>query len=210
MQSGAMAAYPPYGFLYRRKARYESLRRLCDVFVSLFGLLATSPLLAAAALAIKLDDGGSVLFTQRRVGRYGRIFVMFKLRTMRADGCGDALKPQDAGDPRITRVGKHLRRLSIDEVPQLYNVLRGDMTLVGPRPEMPFIVRQYQPWQQLRHFAPPGITGLWQVTCRATVPLQRPEATALDVDYIRRGSTLTDGAILIRTIAALFTARGAY
>jgi lipopolysaccharide/colanic/teichoic acid biosynthesis glycosyltransferase len=210
MMNDATPITPPHGFAYRTNPGYESMRRVVDVVVSCVALVAIAPLLAAAALAIKLDDGGPIFFTQRRVGRFGRLFAMHKLRTMRTAGCGDALKPSSSRDARITRVGAHLRRLSIDELPQLFNVLRGDMTLVGPRPEMPFIVRQYEPWQQLRHFAPPGITGLWQVTCRSTIPLQHPEATALDVEYVRSESTFTDGAILFKTVWALFSARGAY
>jgi len=201
---------PPYGFAYQENTGYLIARRVVDCVVSAAALVAVAPLILFAALAIVLEDGGPVLFTQSRVGRFGRLFAMYKLRTMRRTVCGDALKPADGRDARITNVGRYLRRLSIDEVPQLFNVLRGDMTLVGPRPEMPFLVRQYAPWQQLRHIATPGVTGLWQVTCRSTMPLHRPEATALDVEQIARGSLAADGAILFRTVWSLFSAPGAY
>jgi lipopolysaccharide/colanic/teichoic acid biosynthesis glycosyltransferase len=201
---------PPYGFAYQENAGYLAARRIFDVVVCTIALLLLAPVIFVAALAIKLEDRGPVFFKQTRVGRFGRLFPMYKLRTMRSEACGDALKPSGGGDTRMTKVGQLLRRLSIDELPQLLNVLRGEMTLVGPRPEMPFLVRRYAPWQQLRHIATPGITGLWQVTCRATVPLQRPEATALDLEYISRGSLFGDGAILLRTFWSLLTARGAY
>ena len=201
---------PPYGFVYRQNRHYLIPRRILDCIVSAVALTVFAPVILAAALAIVLEDGGSPLFTQMRVGRFGRLFRMYKLRTMRRTGCGDALKPAHGRDARITNVGRSLRRLSIDELPQLVNVLRGDMTLVGPRPEMPFLVRQYVPWQQLRHIETPGVTGLWQVTCRSTIPLHRPEATALDVELISRGSLARDGAILLRTVWSLLSAAGAH
>jgi lipopolysaccharide/colanic/teichoic acid biosynthesis glycosyltransferase len=201
---------PPYGFVYEEDNRYLIARRIVDVIVSVTVLVLFAPVLLMAAAAIKLEDRGPVLFVQRRVGRFGRLFPMLKLRTMRISGCNDALKPLSGNDPRITNVGRYLRRLSIDEFPQLFNVLRGDMTLVGPRPEMPFIVRQYAAWQQLRHIATPGITGLWQVTCRSNISLHRPEATALDVQYISRGSFGGDISIILRTLSSLLFPRGAH
>jgi len=129
---------PPYGFVYEEDNRYLIARRIVDVIVSVTVLVLFAPVLLMAAAAIKLEDRGPVLFVQRRVGRFGRLFPMLKLRTMRISGCNDALKPLSGNDPRITNVGRYLRRLSIDEFPQLFNVLRGDMTLVGPRPEVPF------------------------------------------------------------------------
>jgi lipopolysaccharide/colanic/teichoic acid biosynthesis glycosyltransferase len=127
---------------------------------------------------------------------------------MRIDACKDAMKPNSSKDSRITRVGRILRKLSIDELPQLLNVLWGDMALVGPRPEMPFVVRKYEPWQHLRHLETPGITGLWQVTSRKTIPLQHPKATALDLEYIRAGSPTRDLRMLLRTVRSLFSTRG--
>jgi lipopolysaccharide/colanic/teichoic acid biosynthesis glycosyltransferase len=200
----------PPRFLYRENHGYRRFARCIDVVVASLALVVAAPVLAVAALAIKMDDGGRIFFVQKRVGRFGRLFDVYKLRTMRTEACSDELSPTQAHDTRITRVGRYLRKLSIDELPQLSNVLRGEMALVGPRPEMPFVVRQYAPWQQLRHMVTPGITGLWQVECRSVLPLHRPEATALDLKYISSASPLTDGAILVKTVRAIFSSHGAY
>jgi|HubBroStandDraft_1064217.scaffolds.fasta_scaffold94417_2 lipopolysaccharide/colanic/teichoic acid biosynthesis glycosyltransferase len=192
----------------RRSARFA--RRALDVLVAIVALIVTAPLLLVAAAAIVAEDRGPVLFTQRRVGRFERLFTIYKLRTMRVDMCEDRLTPSTSGDARLTRVGRVLRRTSIDELPQLLNVIRGDMTLIGPRPEMPFIVREYAPWQHLRHLAAPGITGLWQVTCRSQIPLHRPEATLLDLEYIRRASPSTDLKILLETVRVVVNGQGAH
>ncbi len=200
----------PPEFLYRENHAYRRVARCIDVAVASLALIVAAPILAVAAVAIKAEDGGPILFVQKRVGRFGRLFDVYKLRTMRSDACGDQLSPTQARDSRITRIGRYLRKLSIDELPQLFNVLRGEMALVGPRPEMPFVVRQYAPWQQLRHMVTPGITGLWQVECRSVVPLHRPEATALDLKYITSASPITDGAILVKTVRAIFSSHGAY
>ncbi len=208
--SQAAAELAPPRFFYRENRSYRRLARCIDVVVASLGLVVASPVIALAALAIKLEDGGPVLFVQRRVGRFGKLFDVYKLRTMRVDVCGDDLSPTQSRDARITAVGRRLRKLSIDELPQLFNVIKGEMALVGPRPEMPFIVKQYAPWQQLRHLVTPGITGLWQVECRSVVPLHRPEATALDLKYIASASPLTDGAILMKTVRAVLSPHGAY
>jgi len=204
------AVHPPFGFAYRPRPEYHVARRVLGVAVAMLAIVATSPIVVTAALLIKLEDGGPIFFSQRRVGRFGRLFPIYKLRTMRVDACSDAMKPDSSKDARITSVGRVLRKLSIDELPQLYNVLRGDMSLVGPRPEMPFIVSKYQPWQHLRHLETPGITGLWQVTSRKTIPLQHPKATALDLDYIRAGSPMRDLRILLRTVRSLLSTRGVH
>jgi lipopolysaccharide/colanic/teichoic acid biosynthesis glycosyltransferase len=196
-------------FWYRESVGYGRRRRLVDVIVASAALLCSAPILFVAAIAIKWEDGGPIFFRQQRVGRYGRLFTMVKLRTMSTTACGDARKP-GAGDVRVTRVGRVLRRTSIDELPQFINVLRGEMSVVGPRPEMPFIVRSYQSWQHLRLLAPPGITGLWQTTCRSTIPLDHPDATLLDLDYIRNATAAGDVALIARTIGALFSMRGAF
>ena len=196
--------------IYRQQRTYGTARRAIDFAVALAALVIAAPVLAAAALAIIIEDGGPILFKQRRIGRFGRPFTIYKLRTMRTAACGDAYKPEAGVDPRITRVGRVLRKLSIDELPQFANVVRGDMAVVGPRPEMPFIVRRYERWQHLRSLAPPGITGLWQTTVRSTVPLHRPEATLIDLDYVRRASTTFDLALVAQTFAALLIRRGAF
>jgi len=198
------------GFVYRIDRRYRRLKRVADIAIALLAVPIASPVLLAAAVSIKLEDGGPVLFVQKRVGKYGKLFNLYKLRTMRVEACGDALSPSAKGDQRITRVGAILRKLSIDELPQLYNVIRGELAIVGPRPEMPFIVKEYLPWQQLRHVVVPGITGLWQVECRSTIPLHRPEATSLDLRYIEKASPLTDSLILFKTARAIMWPNGAY
>ncbi len=196
--------------VFRENVQYVRLRRLIDVTVATVMLAVAAPILIVAAACIVLEDGSPVLFRQRRVGRFGKLFTIYKLRTMKKEKCVDGLSPTDGRDPRITRSGAWLRRLSIDEIPQLINVLIGDMALVGPRPEMPFIVRNYESWQHLRHLVTPGVTGFWQTTCRSTVPLHLPEATMLDLDYIAQASHGTDAAVLVRTIRSLISTEGAY
>lgn len=196
--------------IFRERPRYEATRRALDCAVALTALIVASPILLAAMIAIKLEDRGPVFFSQKRVGRFERLFVIYKLRTMRTEQCSDAISPSTAKDDRITRVGRFLRKTSIDELPQLLNVVRGEMALVGPRPEMPFIVKRYESWQHLRHLVTPGLTGLWQTTCRKTVPLHFPQATEIDLDYIRTASHATNGAIVVRTLQVLVAPRGAY
>ncbi len=195
---------------FRHDAAYAVRQRAFDVAIAGTALALASPILTLASVAIWLEDGAPVLFKQQRVGRFGRPFTIYKLRTMGTDACGDALSPSTSKDSRVTRVGKWLRKASIDELPQLFNVLRGDMAIVGPRPEMPFIVDSYLPWQHLRHLVKPGITGLWQTSCRSQIPLHRPEATKIDLEYIRTASTTTDSQLVLRTFGALFSTNGAY
>jgi len=167
------------------------------------GLALTSPVLAAAAVAIKLDDGGPVLYRQRRVGRDGVEFELLKLRTMEvgAESRGAGLAV-NAGDPRITRVGRLLRRLSLDELPQLWNVLRGDMSLIGPRPTLSYQVERYSTRQRRRLDVKPGITGWAQIHGRARLPWD--ERIELDVWYVEHRTPLLDLKILARTPLALF------
>jgi lipopolysaccharide/colanic/teichoic acid biosynthesis glycosyltransferase len=123
---------------------------------------------------------------------------------------GDRLSPRSPGDSRITRVGKFLRTTSIDELPQLLNVVRGDMALIGPRPEMPFVVHSYDRWQHLRHLMTPGLTGIWQTTARKTIALERPEATLMDLQYIATSSVSLDIALFARTVVATVLPKGAF
>ncbi len=183
------------------------MNRALDVALAGAGLLVTSPLLAAAALATKLEDGGSVLYRQTRVGKDGRDFELLKLRTMveGAEGMGAGFAV-DEGDPRITRVGSFLRRTSIDELPQLWNVLRGDMSVIGPRPTLRYQVEQYDERQRRRLEVRPGLTGWAQVNGRAA--LSWPERIELDVWYVENRSPKVDLQILVRTPLALF--RGTY
>jgi lipopolysaccharide/colanic/teichoic acid biosynthesis glycosyltransferase len=171
------------------------------------------------AIAIKLDSRGSIFYRQLRVGKDGTYFFMLKFRSMRQDAerVLEELRQQNEAtgplfkmrnDPRVTRVGRILRRLSLDELPQLFNVLRGEMSLVGPRPPIPSEVAKYEEWQFGRLRAVPGITGLWQVSGRSDVPFH--DMVRLDLHYIRNWSLALDLAILLRTIPAVLTSRGAY
>jgi lipopolysaccharide/colanic/teichoic acid biosynthesis glycosyltransferase len=186
------------------KGRGDTLKRALDVVGAGAGLALASPLLAVAAAAVKLEDGGPVFYRQRRVGQEGEAFDLLKLRTMvvgaERQGAGWAV---DEGDPRITRVGRALRRLSIDEVPQLWNVLRGEMSLVGPRPTLAYQVERYSERQRRRLEVKPGITGWAQVNGRAR--LKWADRIELDVWYVENRSTWVDLKILVRTPMALFT-----
>jgi lipopolysaccharide/colanic/teichoic acid biosynthesis glycosyltransferase len=179
------------------------VNRALDAAIAGVGLAVASPVLAAAAVAIKLDDGGPVLYRQRRVGLHGGEFELLKLRTMRVgaerEGAGYAV---NEGDPRITRVGRMLRRLSLDEIPQLWNVVRGDMSLIGPRPTLAYQVEQYTARQRRRLDVKPGITGWAQIHGRARLPWA--DRIELDVWYVEHRSPLLDLKILARTPAALF------
>jgi lipopolysaccharide/colanic/teichoic acid biosynthesis glycosyltransferase len=206
-----MTTFPQVPTLvYRENRTFRRLRRAFDITVASCALVVAAPILAVACAAIVLEDQGPVLFRQRRAGRFERTFTIYKLRTMRLDSCDDRPSPTTGTDRRITRVGRFLRKTSIDELPQLLNVLLGDMSLIGPRPEMPMMVGRYESWQHLRHLVSPGITCIWQTTCRSTVPLDRPQATALDLDYIERASPLLDVSLLIRTVLSIVLPKGAY
>jgi lipopolysaccharide/colanic/teichoic acid biosynthesis glycosyltransferase len=179
------------------------VNRALDVVGASLGLALASPFLAAAAIAIKLDDRGPVLYRQQRVGKDGHEFELVKLRTMvvgaERQGAGWAV---NHGDTRITRVGSVLRRISLDEVPQLWNVVRGEMSLIGPRPTLAYQVEQYTPHQRRRLDVRPGITGWAQVQGRASLPWE--ERIELDVWYVDNRSPWLDLKILARTPLALF------
>lgn len=198
------------GLIFRENLRYVRYKRCFDIVAGLLALVLLTPVLLLACALILVEDGRPVFFRQRRVGRFGKLFVMYKLRTMRKENCGDRLSPASRFDSRITRIGSWLRRFSIDEIPQLVNVIRGEMALVGPRPEMPFVVRKYAGWQRLRHLVTPGITGLWQVECRKSVPLHSPEATMLDLHYILHASGSNDALLLVKTVRTLIFTEGAF
>lgn len=187
---------------------YRFMKRSFDLLVgTLVGLLFVL-LLPLIALAIKLDSPGPVFFVHERVGKNGALFQMWKFRTMRSDVAAYAVAPNQAHDPRVTRVGAFLRKTSLDELPQIYNVLKGDMSIVGPRPEMPFIVAKYNDWQRKRLEVLPGITGLWQIMGRKDLPLH--ENLEYDFYYIKNRSLLLDIAIVLKTISTVLTGRGAY
>ncbi|MFZ2361509.1 MAG: sugar transferase [Anaerolineae bacterium] len=194
-------------------------KRGIDVLGSALGLLILSPLLAIVAVAIRLDSPGPVIFSQPRVGRDGRLFKVYKFRTMVKDA--DQIKDQVRhlneaqgpmfkirDDPRVTRMGRFLRRTSLDELPQFWNSLRGDMSLVGPRPALPDEVADYADWHRKRLATAPGITGLWQVSGRSDLPFD--EMVLLDIYYIENWSPLLDLSILLRTLPSVLARSGAY
>jgi len=195
------------------------VKRGFDLFCGLIALLLTLPLMGLITLAIWVDDGWPVIFRQKRVGENGRIFDMYKFRTMvkdaeklrtlveHTDENGNLIHKSEH-DPRVTRIGRFLRRFSLDELPQFFNVVFGTMSLVGPRPEMPYLVEKYQPWQRKRFAVPPGLTGWWQVTGRSERAMHLH--TEDDLYYIQNYSLFFDIQILIRTIWAVLVGRGAY
>jgi lipopolysaccharide/colanic/teichoic acid biosynthesis glycosyltransferase len=192
------------------RRRGNALNRALDVLIAGTGLVVSSPFLAVSALAVKLDGRGPVLYRQTRVGLDGRDFELLKLRTMVVGaeklGAGYAV---DQGDSRITRVGRLLRRTSLDELPQLWNVVRGDMSVIGPRPTLRYQVEQYDDRQRHRLDVRPGITGWAQIHGRAALPWA--DRIELDLWYVRHHSWKTDLLILLRTPLSLFggTYRGA-
>ncbi|HZC74422.1 MAG TPA: sugar transferase [Gaiellaceae bacterium] len=183
------------------------MNRVADVALGASALVLASPVLALAALAVKLEDGGPVLYRQTRVGRDGVDFELLKIRTMvvGAETMGAGLSV-NRGDPRITRAGRLLRKLSLDELPQLWNVVRGEMSMIGPRPTLRYQVEQYDERQRRRLDVKPGITGWAQVNGRAALPWA--DRIELDVWYVEHRSPLLDLRILARTPLALF--RGTY
>jgi exopolysaccharide biosynthesis polyprenyl glycosylphosphotransferase len=195
------------------------LKRVIDVLISALGLIMLSPVLLLVALALKLDSPGPIIFRQVRVGRGGREFVCFKFRSM----CVDAEarlnelreKNESSGplfkmrhDPRLTRMGRLLRRTSMDELPQLWNILRGEMSLIGPRPAIPAEVTQYEAWHRRRLEASPGLTGLWQVSGRSNLTFD--EMVLLDIYYIENWSPVLDLQIMLKTIPTVILGAGAY
>lgn len=196
---------------------YQWCKHALDVTLATLLLLLLLPLLLAITVGIWLTCGRPSLFRQVRIGRGGRPFVMYKFRTMRPDrrkraepyaGPDRRRTHKSPHDPRVTRLGRFLRRTSLDELPQLLNVLTGDMSLVGPRPELPEIVARYAPWQHQRHLVRPGITGWWQVQGRSHRPMH--EHTELDLYYVAHRSVMLDVWILLRTLPAVLGRRDAF
>jgi exopolysaccharide biosynthesis polyprenyl glycosylphosphotransferase len=195
------------------------LKRAVDFTFSLGVLILSAPLMALIALSIKLDSPGPVLFGQERVGQGGKRFTCYKFRSMTVDaeeqkellrGLNEADGPlfKIKHDPRRTRLGRLLRRFSLDEIPQFYNVLRGEMSLIGPRPALPAEVAEYQPWHMRRLDIAPGITGLWQVSGRSELPFD--EMALLDIYYAEQWSPALDLKIFLRTIPTVIFGDGAY
>ena len=199
---------------------YGKTKRSMDCLLAGLGLLILSPFFALLAIAIKLDSPGPVLFSQTRVGQGGATFRCWKFRSMYIDAeqRKSALQQENEmnggttfkmrRDPRITRVGRFIRKASIDELPQLWNVVVGDMSLVGPRPPLPSEVATYNPFERQRLMAKPGITCIWQVSGRSEIPFQ--QQVRLDIEYIVKRSVKMDLILLLRTIPAVLLGRGAY
>ena len=191
-------------------------KRALDLFISIVALTLLMPVLLVVGALVAVSMGRPVLFRQQRVGRDGEIFTVLKFRTMREDrraspvgawnGEDRRLTHKTEHDPRHTAAGRVLRMLSLDELTQLWNVVRGDMSIVGPRPELVHIVGRYQPWQHARHQVRPGLTGLWQVSRRGSTPMH--EATDIDLHYVDRLSFATDLRILLSTPAAVLKRTG--
>lgn len=203
----------------RELVRSVKGKRLFDTFLALAMLVAILPLFLATALAVKLSSPGPIFFVQRRIGLCGNRFWMLKFRSMyrdaekrrreivaQSDRQGICIKLKR--DPRITPVGRFLRRWSLDELPQLLNVIAGNMSMVGPRPALEEEVAAYPSYAHRRHDVPPGITGLWQVSGRADIGFEK--MIELDLEYIRRTSIYFDALILLRTIGVVLTGKGAY
>ncbi len=187
---------------------YDISKRIFDLTIAILGLIISLPIWIFIAIAIKFDSRGPVIFKQERVGKNGEIFTMYKFRTMYKETPKFSYAPSDKNDPRITHVGRFLRSTSLDELPQLLNVVKGEMSIVGPRPEMPFIVEQYEDWQRKRLEVLPGITGLWQILGRKDLPLH--ENLEYDFYYIKNRSFWLDISIILKTIPVLLKQKGAY
>ena len=203
----------------RLSSSQRLVKRVVDVTLSAILLILALPLLLIVAIGVLITSRGPIIFAQDRIGEGMRPFKMYKFRTMvkdaenrqneitKVDENGNIIH-KDPDDPRVTRFGKFLRRTSIDELPQLINVIKGDMSLVGPRPEMPWIVSLYEPWQKKRFEIPAGMTGWWQINGRAGTMMHL--STEDDLYYIQNYSIWLDFVILLRTIPAVISRRGAF
>ncbi len=204
-------------------ASYRAAKRGLDLLASAVGLMVTAPIMVAVAVVVRAESPGPILFRQTRLGLGGRPFTLYKFRSMRATADQAAhrehirrLMKAEAGevvarwapisdDARVTRIGRALRRSHLDELPQLINVLRGEMSLVGPRPPIPYEVELYEPWHLQRLSVPPGLTGLWQVAGWGRLSFD--EGVRLDLEYVRRRSFWLDVRIILRTLWQVVTGR---
>ncbi len=204
---------------YVPRPSYEFVKRIFDVFCSLLALIVLSPLMLVTAIAVK-SDGGNVIYSQTRIGKNGKPFKMYKFRSMCPDAdkrldellkynhysSGPAFKMRD--DPRVTKVGKFIRKYSIDELPQLVNIIKGDMSIVGPRPPLPREVEQYSDYQKQRLLITPGLTCYWQTYGRSDLSFD--DWIKMDIKYIQNRSMMLDIELIIKTIFAVLFKRGAY
>lgn len=189
---------------------YFLIKRLIDIVVSLIGIIVTAPILIVVAIVIKIDSRGSVLFFQERLGHYGKPFKVIKLRSMIIDAERNGAKWAERNDPRITRVGAFIRKTRIDEIPQLINVLMGDMSLIGPRPELPVFTAKFNeeiPGFVRRLVVKPGLTGWAQVN--GGYELSPKNKLELDMYYIKNQSLIIDLKIILKTVRVVFTGEGA-
>lgn len=212
--SGDLISYP-----VRDPWHYRLSKRVLDLVMSGCGILLFLPLMIPLAVLIKLESNGPIFFRQIRVGRNRRHFVCYKFRSMvaEAEALKDELRYMNEAegpmfkirdDPRITALGRFMRRSSLDELPQLFNVFKGDMSIVGPRPQIPSEVELYEPWHYRRLEVQPGITCLWQVSGRSSIGFE--EWMRLDMEYVMMRSFIFDVKILLRTLPAIIARRGAY
>jgi exopolysaccharide biosynthesis polyprenyl glycosylphosphotransferase len=188
---------------------YDCIKRMTDILISIIGLLLAIPVLVFTAIAIRLESAGPAIYRQTRTGKNGKLFTIYKLRSMRSDS-QNGTKWTEVNDPRITKVGRFIRKTRIDEIPQLYNILKGDMSLVGPRPERPFYVEQFSreiPGYLERLQVKPGLTGWAQIN--GGYEISTPEKLAKDLEYIQNRSITFDLIILFKTIYVMITGRGA-
>lgn len=209
----------PGGVAAERRTAYNIIKRAFDIIFAVACIIVFTPFMLVVAAIIKIDSRGSILFKQPRVGKNGKQFVIYKFRSMCSDAeskieqlkkhnekDGPIFKIHD--DPRITRFGRIMRKTSIDELPQLFNILRGDMTFVGPRPPLPREVEQYNDYQRQRLSVKPGLTCYWQISGRSMIGFD--EWIELDLKYIRERGILTDIKILLKTFPAVLKREGAY
>ena len=201
------------GNVESKSKNYLIAKRITDIVCSLVGLIILSPILLCTAIAIKIDSNGPILFKQDRVGKDEQIFSMYKFRSMvvNAEELKKSLEKENEmsgpmfkikKDPRVTRVGRFIRKTSIDELPQLINVLKGNMSLVGPRPSLPKEVEAFEPWMKERLTVLPGLTCIWQVSGRNNIPFK--EWMELDIKYVRERSYFLDLKLIFKTIFVLF------
>jgi len=222
--TASVVALPDITLRVRSRPGYETLKRTIDTLGALVLLIALLPAFLCIAVGVVVDSGWPIFYRGERIGRGARTFTVLKFRSMRADSDSSAhreylsqLLAGEAGasnglfkvpnDPRITRVGRFLRRSSLDELPQLVNIVRGEMSLVGPRPEVPYALADYESWMYRRFEVTPGITGLWQVSGRGRLSVR--DMLRLDVEYADRSSLGLDLGILARTIPAVLRGTGA-
>ena len=197
----------------RSNVLYEVIKRIIDIVASFTGLIVLSPLMLVVSILIKLESKGEVIFKQKRVGLNGKEFYMYKFRSMvlKAEELTAELESQNEmsgpmfkmkDDPRITRIGKFIRKTSIDELPQFINVIKGDMSLVGPRPSLPKEVEKFEPWMKERLEVKPGLTCIWQVSGRNNIDFE--DWMKLDIKYVRERSFTLDMKLILKTVLVLF------